>query len=615
MLLDNISTDSARPEIRIRRRPKNPQTNIIGISAGYHDSACCLLQDGRLVAAVQEERFSRIKNDKSFPRRAFRSCLEQTGLTIADVDCIAFYEDPCLKFGRQIWMGLVPGISTKRRESILDRFAKSQPQQVIRRLFGYDGPVEIVDHHLSHAASSYYFSGFDEAAILTVDGVGDWPTTTYGYGKGAQIERFEQVDFPDSLGFFYSAITGYLGFEVNEGEYKVMGLAPYGEPVYVDQIQQLLELTSGGQYRLNMKYFAFLTEDSMYTPELCALLGEPAREPESELLQFHMDVAKSVQVVLEEAMLQKIKYLHEKAPSENLCMAGGVALNVVANSRCLQEGPFKRLFVQPAAGDAGGSVGAAAVAHVRLTGQAPPRKKLNHVYLGPANSSAEAYQLLKTTSAKYQDFRGDEEGLLRYVVDRLVEGKVIGWSHGRMEFGPRSLGARSILADPRRPEMRDRINALVKMRESFRPFAPAVLESEAAEHFDLDHSSPFMLETCQVISPIDLSAITHIDGSARVQTVTPETNPRFAALLQEFYRRTGCPILLNTSFNVRGEPIVCTTYDAIMCFVRSQIDLLIIEDFALERSGIPALWDLQARQAPEAPSDEETVGHLVYTLL
>jgi carbamoyltransferase len=328
-----------------------------------------------------------------------------------------------------------------------------------------------------------------------------------------------------------------------------------------------------------------------------------------------MDVAKSVQVVLEEVLLDKIHYLHSKVPVDNLCMAGGVALNVVANSRCLKEGPFKRLFVQPAAGDAGGSIGAAAVAHVRLTGEAPPRKRMEHVYLGPANSSDEAYHLLKSTSAKYQDFRGDEEGLLRHVADRLVEGKVIGWSHGRMEFGPRSLGSRSILADPRRPEMRDRINALVKMREGFRPFAPAVLESEAGEHFDLDHPSPFMLETCQVISPIDLSAITHIDGSARVQTVSPETNPRFAALIQEFHRRTGCPILLNTSFNIRGEPIVCTSFDAIMCFVKSQIDILVIEDFVMERSGIPPLWDLQARQAPEKPSDEETVGHLVYTLL
>lgn len=602
------------PGVQCERAEKKPQLNIVGISAGYHDSACCLLQDGRLVAAVQEERFSRVKNDKAFPRNAFRYCLKEGGITIADLDCIAYYEDPALKLGRQIWMGMLPDLPPQRRESILNRVIGSQPQQIIRRLLGYEGPVEIVDHHLSHAASSYYFSGFEDAAILTVDGVGDWPTTTYGSGRGTRIDRIEQVDFPDSLGFFYSAITGYLGFEVNEGEYKVMGLAPYGEPIYVDRIRKLLEVTSEGQYRLNMKYFAFLTEESMYTEELCTLLGEPPREPESEIEKFHMDVAKSAQVVLEEVLLEKVRYLHTKVPSDNLCMAGGVALNVVANRRCLHEGPFKHLFVQPAAGDAGGSVGAAAVAHVRYTSQKPRREKLDHVYLGPVNSSADAYDLLKDSSAKFRDFRGREQELIRYIVDQLLEGKVIGWCYGRMEFGPRALGGRSILADPRRPEMRDKINALVKMREAFRPFAPAVLESKAREHFDLDHPSPFMLETCEVISPIDLPAITHIDGSARVQTVTAETNPRFAALLEEFDRRTGCPILLNTSFNMRGEPIVCTTFDALMSFVRCRIDCVVVEDFVLDRSGIPPLWDLQAQNQITERSGE-AVGHLVYTLL
>lgn len=605
-----------QPGVRLERRPKSPKLNIIGISSGYHDSACCLLQDGVLVAAVQEERFTRVKNDKSIPRRAFRYCLEAGGLTLSDIDCIAYYEDPCLKLGRQLWMGLLPDLPRERRESILGRLVKSPPQQVMRRVFGFRGPIEIVDHHLSHAASSFFYSGFDEAAILTVDGVGDWATTTYGAGSGAQITRIEQVDFPDSLGFFYSAVTGYLGFEVNEGEYKVMGLAPYGEPRYTDEIRQLIELAPAGQYRLNMEYFAFLTEESMFTQGLSELLGRPPRTPEGELEQFHMDVARSVQVVLEEIMLEKVRYLHSRVPSENLCMAGGVALNVVANSRCLAEGPFKRLFVQPAAGDAGGSVGAAAMAHVRLTGEAPLRKRMSHAYLGPANTSEEAHHILTSSSARFLDFRGRTDELIHFTVDRLLEGKVIGWSHGRMEFGPRSLGSRSILADPRRPDMRDRINAVVKMREAFRPFAPAVLEARASEHFDLDHPSPFMLETCQVISPIDLSSITHIDGSARVQTVAPETSPRFAALLEEFYRRTGCPILLNTSFNMRGEPIVCTTVDAIMCFVRCQMDFLVIEDFVLDRSGIPPLWDLQAQQTwVDRHSDGEAVEHLVYTLL
>lgn len=605
---------------KVERRAKVSRLNIVGISYGYHDSACCLLQDGKLVAAVQEERFSRVKNDRSLPTSAFEYCLREGGITIADVDGMAYYEDPQLKLGRQVWMAYVPNLPAQRRDGIIDRLAAGNPVQTIRQIWGFTGPIEIVDHHLSHAASSYYFSGFDEAAILTVDGVGDWASTTYGFAKGPHIERFEQVDFPDSLGFFYSAITGYLGFEVNEGEYKVMGLAPYGEPVYADQIRKLIEVTSDGQYRLNMKYFGFLTEDCMYTQELTDLLGQPPREPESELTQFHMDVAQSAQVVLEEIMLEKTRYLYSKAPSENLCMAGGVALNVVANGRCLREGPFKRLFVQPAAGDAGGSVGAAALAYVRMTGEQPPVKPLEHVYLGPANSVSEAYKVLQASSAKYKDFRDREDELINYTVDRLVEGKVIGWSQGRMEFGPRALGARSILADPRRPEMRDRINALVKMREGFRPFAPAVIESEAYKHFELDHASPFMLETCQVISEIDLPSITHIDGSARIQTVNDNTNPRFAKLLQEFYRRTGCPIILNTSFNLRGQPIVCNPVDAILCFIGSQIDLLVVEDFALERSGIPPFWEVLGLyrddfSSREAKSAGRSVSHSVYTLL
>lgn len=615
-----IQQTNFQPAAKVQRRSKVGRLNIIGISSGYHDSACCLLQDGQLVAAVQEERFSRIKNDRSFPTSAFEYCLREGGITISDVDGMAYYEDPRQKLGRQVWMAFVPNLPVKRRDAIFDRMAAVPPAQLIRESWGFDGPIEIVDHHLSHAASSYYFSGFEEAAILTVDGVGDWATTTYGHAKGPHIERLEQVDFPDSLGFFYSAITGYLGFEVNEGEYKVMGLAPYGEPEYADQIRKLIEVTSEGQYRLNMKYFGFLTEDCMYTQELVDLLGQPPREPESELTQYHMDVAQSAQVVLEEIMLEKTRYLHSKVPSDNLCMAGGVALNVVANGRCLREGPFKRLFVQPAAGDAGGSVGAAAVAYVRMTGEQPPVKALEHVYLGPANSKSDAYKVLKASLARFQDFRDQEDELISYTADRLIEGKVIGWSQGRMEFGPRALGARSIIADPRRPEMRDRINALVKMREAFRPFAPAVLESEARNHFELDHTSPFMLETCQVISEIDLPAITHIDGSARIQTVNGSTNPRFAKLLQEFYRRTGCPIILNTSFNLRGQPIVCTPVDAIRCFINSQIDLLIVEDFALERSGMPPFWEVLGIYGNEHGSIDtrlasRAVGHAVYTLL
>jgi carbamoyltransferase len=595
-----------------RRARSGP--NVVGISWGYHDSACCLLQGGALAAAVQEERFSRLKNDKSIPRQAFRYCLEAGGLTLADVDCIAYYEDPAWKLGRQLWTALTPELPAEQRAAILARLGSRRPLETLRRVLGYAGPVEIVDHHLSHAASSYYFSGFDEAAILTVDGVGDWPTTTYGAAHGARIDRFEQVDFPDSLGFFYSAVTGYLGFEVNEGEYKVMGLAPYGTPRYADRLRQLVQPAPAGQFRLSPQYFDFLAGRSMYSEALAELLGRPPREPESELLPFHQDVARSVQAVLEEILLDKVRYLHSRAPSENLCMAGGVALNVVANRR-LAEGPFRRLFVQPAAGDAGCSVGAAAAAHVRLTGEAPPRQPLRHVYLGPAIATDDVHRLLSASSARFLDLRGREAELIGHAADRLAAGEVIGWAQGRMEFGPRALGARSILADPRQPGMRDRINALVKMREGFRPFAPAVLEALARDHFALDHPSPFMLETCAVISPLDLPAITHVDGSARVQTVSPDTNPRFAALLAEFHRRTGCPILLNTSFNMRGEPIVCSAEDAILSFVRCGIDALVVDDFILDRSGLPALWDLEAQRALARRDPEGAVEHLVYTLL
>jgi carbamoyltransferase len=567
------------------------------------------MQDGRIVAAAQQERFSRVKNDKAFPRAAFQYCLKHANLTIADIDCMAFYEDPCLKLGRQIWMGMLPGISQQRRASILRRTLWARPETEIRLCTGYEGPIEIVDHHLSHAASAYLFSGFEEAAIFTVDGVGEWPTTTYNAAKGAAIERLGQVDFPNSLGFFYSAVTGYLGFEVNEGEYKVMGLAPYGQPTYVEKIRELIEDGPRGEYRLNLKYFAFLSEDRMFSDDLCELLGARPRPHDSEITQFHMDVARSVQLVLEDILLAKVRYLHGQVPSENLCMAGGVALNVVANSRCLAEGPFKRLFVQPAAGDAGGCLGAAAVAHVRKTGARPCQERLDHVYLGPSNPVDETWHILNSSGVTFADYRGNHGALIEDVVDRLLEGQVVAWVAGRMEFGPRSLCARSILADARRPEMKDRINAVVKQREAFRPFAPSVLESLAHEHFALDHPSPFMLETCQVISPIPLPAVTHVDGSARIQTVTRATNERFAELLERFYDRTGCPVLLNTSLNLRGEPIACTVMDAISTFGRSEIDALVLEDFLVDRKNIPAAWKHYER-TPAAASG----GYLVYTM-
>lgn len=587
--------------------------NILGISAHYHDAACCLLRDGELVAAAEEERFSRVKHDPRLPSRALRFCLDQGGITLSDVDCIAYYENPVKKLSRQIWMGLHPGASDDIRKAALGSLPNrvGQVEREIRRKLGYQGRLEFFDHHQSHAASSFFYSGFEEAAVLTVDGVGEWTTTAFGRAGDSTVEIFEEVHFPNSLGLLYSTLTSYLGFKVNDGEYKVMGLAPYGEPRYVDQVRKLVTRGEAGQYSLNLEYFDFMKRDRMYSDRLIELFGAPARLPESEISQFHQDVARSIQWVLEEILLDQVTYLHGRVPSRNLCMAGGVALNCVANSRILRDGPFAELFVQPAASDAGGCLGAAALAHVRLTGERPAQRRLTHMHWGPAASADDIATLLAGTGLQVLDYRGRPEALLEATIDRLAAGKVIGWFQGRMELGPRALGARSILADPRDEGMRDRINALVKLREGFRPFAPAVLESRAREHFAIDHPSPFMLETCQVASSFDLPAITHVDGSARLQTVDPASSPRFAALLAHFHDRTGCPILLNTSFNMRGEPIVCTPEDALACFARSRIDALVLEDFIVDRDSIPPVWSELVESHPAEPR----ISYTVYTLL
>ncbi len=421
-----------------------------------------------------------------------------------------------------------------------------------------------------------------------MDGVGEWATTSYGRGRGTEIELFEEVDFPHSLGLLYATLTSYLGFEVNDGEYKVMGLAPYGEPRCVDEVRRLVSSGPDGQYRLDLDYFDFVRGRRMYSDALPRLFGEPPRDPEAEITRFHQDVARSLQAVLEEILLAKARWLHEQTGLPDLCMAGGVALNVVANGRILREGPFERLFVQPAAGDSGGCLGAAALAHVQLTGERP--EPLRHVYLGPRWSVEEIAGLLASTGIPAHDFRGRERDLLEAVAVRLERGQVVGWFHGPLELGPRALGGRSLLADPRDPQMRDRLNRLVKKREAFRPFAPSVLAGHAAEHFDLDHPSPYMLETCRVVSPLDLPAVTHVDGSARPQTVNPEVSPRYAALLEAFRRRTGCPLLVNTSFNVRGEPIVASPVDALSCMGVSGIDAVVLEDFLIDRAMLPANW-------------------------
>jgi carbamoyltransferase len=583
---------------------------VVGISAHFHDAACCILRGGELLAAAEEERFTRIKHDPSIPRNAFRYCLEAAGLTITDVDCVGYYEDPICKLDRQLWMGLpqVPPIS----RPALFRLDASRPEREIRELLGWDGPIEFFEHHRSHAASAYYFSGFDDAALFTVDAVGEWATASYGRAAGSDLELFEEVRFPDSLGLLYSTITAYLGFEVNDAEYKVMGLAPYGTARYVDKIRELIQVLDGGQFRLNLRYFDFLKGVRMFSDELCELFGNPPREPESELTDFVKDVACSLQVVLEEILLEKAGWLREQVDSRNLCMAGGVALNCVAVERIVSSHLFEHVFVQPAASDAGGALGAAALAHVRLTGERPSRAPLRHVFTGPEFTADEVELLLRSAPAAVQDFRGRQDELIETIAGRLAGGQVVGWLQGRMEFGPRALGNRSILADPRDPSMRERINSLVKKREAFRPFAPAVIEERVGEHFAMDRPAPFMVETCRVRSPLDLPAVTHVDGSARIQTVD-DSNPRFRRLLESFERLTGCPILLNTSFNLRGEPIVCTPVDALICFIRSDIDCLVLEDSVLERPGLPASWlEWFRRVGPGLPAG---VSEQVYSLL
>ncbi len=531
-------------------------------------------------------------------------------MSIADVDQVAYYEQPIKKLGRQIWTLFQ---KTPSWPEALTRLDPHRPGREIRTVLGYEGPISFVDHHQAHAASAYYYSGFREAAVLTVDGVGEWATTTYGHGRGACLETFESVDFPHSLGLFYSAITSYLGFDVNDGEYKVMGLAPYGRPAYADQVRNIIHMGRGGQYSLDARFFDFLDPDRIFTDDLSTLFGRAPRARGEQIEPFHCDVARSAQCAVEEVLLEKVRYLHHRTSSPQLCLAGGVALNCVANGRIAREGPFRQVFVQPAANDAGGCLGAAVIAQCQTRADLPLPGRLDDAFLGPRFHADDIAALISALGAKAHDYRHNEHALVAAVAERLAAGKVIGWFHGRMEFGPRALGARSILADPRLDGMRDRINALVKKRESFRPFAPAVLASRCSDHFDLDHDSPFMLETCQVRSPLPLPAITHVDNSARVQTVDITKSPRFGALLEAFDRLTGCPMLLNTSFNLNDEPIVCTPTDALLCFLRSTIDTLVLEDFVIDRDVLgPSTEMLFQRvgsmQAPPA------ISHRTYTL-
>jgi len=584
-------------------------STIVGLSAFFHDSAACVMRDGRLCAAAQQERFSRSKHDARLPVQAFRWCLDHCGVSIADVEVVAYYESPEWKLDRQLaqlWTSFPSqGGAASRRRCLQLWAGMRRPIDEIREVLGYDGEIAWANHHLAHAASAFYFSGFRDAAVLTVDAVGEWATTAYGHGSGQDLELFDEVRFPHSLGLLYSTITAYLGFGVNDGEYKVMGLAPYGQPTCVDRMRTLLEVLPEGQFRLAADYFDFTRDDCMYTEALPALFGHPPRRKTDPLTQAHCDIARSLQLVLEETLLEKVRYLHARVPVDDLCMAGGVALNCVANGRIVRESPFRRLFVQPAAGDAGGALGAAAIAHARRHG-ASVVQPMEHAYWGPGYKDAEIVELLDGLGVRSLDYRHDEAALIEAVGDDLIAGKVVGWFQGRMEFGPRALGARSLLADPRDPDMRDRMNRIVKERESFRPFAPAALERAASQHFSLDHPSPFMLETCTVVSPLPLPAITHADGSARVQTVNARSNPRFARLLEWFYARTGCPMLLNTSFNLNGEPIVNSPLDALVTFARSHIDTLALGGLIVRHADLPPAFvstAITARTLPAATSD------------
>jgi len=565
--------------------------NVLGISCFYHDAAAALLCDGKLVAAAHEERFTRKRHDPDVPVEAVRYCLQEAGLSIDAIDYLAFYDKPFVKFERI----LMTYLATFPRS--LPSFSKSIPiwlkeklwvPRVLHEKLGFDGEVLFAEHHQSHAASAFLPSPFEEAAILTCDGVGEWATTTQGVGRGNQFELIKEIRFPHSLGLLYSAFTYYLGFKVNSAEYKVMGAAPYGDPKYADQIfDELVDLRDDGSFKLNMKYFAYDYGLTMTNHKFDKLFGEPRRESESAMEQFHWNMAASVQRVTEEIMLRIVRDLHQKTGLKNLCMAGGVALNCVSNGRIIREGPFDDLWVQPAAGDAGGALGAALFVDNCVLDN-PRKTRMEHAYWGPSFSDEAIRSYLDARGARYRSLSRDE--MIAETARRLSDDQaVVGWFQGRLEWGPRSLGSRSIIADARNQDNWKRVNLKIKFRESFRPFAPAVLADKASEWFDIDRESPYMLLVCQVHGGKRIPAVTHVDGSARLQTVTRESHPEFYDLLAAFDEQTGCPVLINTSFNVRGEPIVCTPDDAYLCFMRTQMDVLVLGNQILLKEDQPEL--------------------------
>ncbi|HLG13416.1 MAG TPA: carbamoyltransferase [Blastocatellia bacterium] len=565
--------------------------NILGISCFYHDAAACLVRDGQIIAAASEERFTRKKHDPGFPSNAIRYCLGEGGITASDLDHVGFYDKPILKFERIIasyianfprsYRAFMKAVPLWLREKLWTK-------DLIARELDYKGEILFAEHHQSHAASAFLVSPFEEAAILTVDGVGEWATASLAAGSGNEIRMLRQIDYPHSLGLLYSAFTYYLGFKVNSAEYKVMGLAPYGKPRYYDRIMsELLDVRADGGFRLNMDYFAYDYGLRMTNGRFEDLFEGPPREIESPLDQRHKDIAASIQTVTEEVMLRLAFSLHDQTRLDNLCMAGGVALNCVANGRILREGPFKDVFIQPAAGDAGGAIGVAKYIYHTLLDN-PRGAALEHAFLGPAYSPEEIAAFLNEVGVSYRRIERDD--LLRITARLIADQNVVGWFQGRMEFGPRALGNRSILADARRAENKDRVNLKIKFRESFRPFAPSVLEDRCGEYFDLDRPSPYMLLVAEVRPDKRvIPSVTHVDGSARIQTVSRQTNPLFYDLIAEFFKQTGVPVLINTSFNVRGEPIVCSPRDAFTCFMRTDMDYLVMDHFLLDKRDMKPL--------------------------
>jgi carbamoyltransferase len=597
-------------------------TDILGISAYYHDSAAAILRDGQVLAAAQQERFSRRKHDAGFPAEAIEYCLAEAGTNLESIEHIVFYDKPLIKFERllETYLSYAPKgfrsflaampIWLKEKlflKTTLKKELSALGDCAIKDL----PPLQFAEHHQSHAASAFYFSPFERSAVLCLDGVGEWATTSVWIGNGTLLEPLWEIDFPHSLGLLYSAFTYFTGFRVNSGEYKLMGLAPYGDPKYVGLIlDKLLDLKPDGTFRLDMRYFNYCTGLTMTNAKFDSLFGGPPRKPESEVMQREMDIAASIQKVTETVMLRLAQTIYSETGEENLCLAGGVALNCVANGRVLREGPFKNIWIQPAAGDAGGAVGAAAVSWY-ANGNA--RRKVNGKdfmqgsYLGPSYGKEKIREDLDKFDAVYSESPDDE--LFASLAVLLEQGKVIGWFQGRMEFGPRALGARSIIGDPRNSDMQTLMNLKIKYRESFRPFAPSVLAERVSDYFEQDVESPYMLIVAPVrkqlrrtlsdeeeslfgieklkIRRSELPAITHVDYSARVQTVHEDTNPRYYRLLKAFEQRTGCGVLVNTSFNVRGEPVVCTPEDAYRCFMRTEMDYLVVENFLLDKKKQP----------------------------